>query len=129
MRQLVRPLDISGMQITTGSLIVTIPLFVITASVLETPAQLELTQKTLYGILYLGLIGTGVGFTLYYFLLKHVTANRIALIALITPVSALALGNWLNNEPLVAEVWIGASMVCVGLLLYEFRPRLGFSKL
>jgi drug/metabolite transporter (DMT)-like permease len=133
-RQLVKDLDLPGMQITTGSLIVAIPFFVVASLLLEPQLSLSFTNinftnKAWSAILYLGLIGTGVGFTLYYYLLKHVSASRIALITLVTPISALSVGSWLNNEPLVPEVWMGAALVCIGLLLYEFKPKLGLRKL
>lgn len=128
-RQLVKPLDLSGMQISTGSLLVAVPLFALTAWLAEPTLDLQFTNKAAASILYLGLVGTGIGFTLYYYLLKHISASRIALISLITPISALSVGSWLNNEPLVAEVWLGASMVCIGLLLYQFKPKLGLRKL
>lgn len=128
-RQLVKSETLSGMQITTGSLIVAIPFFALTAFLVQPGLNVQFSERSLISILYLGLIGTGVGFALYYFLLKNITANRIALITLITPIASLSIGNWLNNEPLVAEVWIGASLVCAGLLLYEFKPKLGLRKL
>lgn len=128
-RQLVKELDLPGMQITTGSVMVAIPFFVISVLVLNPEMDFEFTALAWKATIYLGLIGTGVGFTLYYYLLKHVTANRIALITLVTPISALSVGSWLNNEPLVPEVWMGAALVCVGLLLYEFKPKLGLGKL
>ncbi len=128
-RQLVKDLDLPGMQITTGSLIVAIPFFIITAFLLEPDMKFDFSQQAWLSIFYLGLIGTGVGFTLYYYLLKHISASRISLITLVTPISALSVGSWLNNEPLVPEVWLGASLVCIGLLLYEFKPKLGLGKL
>ncbi len=128
-RQLVKDVDISGMQITTGSLAVAIPFFAVAALLLEPNIGIERSDRVFASIAYLGLIGTGVGFTLYYYLLKHISASRISLIALITPISALSVGSWLNNEPLVSEVWLGAGLVCFGLLLYEFKPRLGLRKL
>lgn len=128
-RQLVKDLDLPGMQITTGSLIVAIPFFAIAMLILEPELNFNFTQKAWNAVFYLGVIGTGVGFTLYYYLLKHVTANRISLITLVTPISALSVGSWLNNEPIVPEVWMGASLVCIGLLLYEFKPKLGLGKL
>ena len=129
LRQLVKELDLPGMQVTTGSLIVAIPFFIASVLIFEPEANLDFSQQAWIATVYLGLIGTGIGFTLYYYLLKHVTANRIALITLITPISALSIGSWLNNEPLVAEIWLGASLVCLGLLLYEFKPKLGLGKL
>ena len=128
-RQLVKPLTISGMQITTGSLIVTMPFFALSAWLSAPGLTATLSTQALWSTVYLGLVGTGIGFTLYYFLLKHVSANRVSLIALVTPICALMLGSWLNDEPLVGKVWLGAGLVCVGLLIYEFKPRLGLRKL
>jgi drug/metabolite transporter (DMT)-like permease len=128
-RQLVKPLDISGMQITAGSLMVTVPLFAITVWFTETSFAFNFSQKALAATLYLGFIGTGVGFTLYYFLLKRMSASRISLITLITPISGLSIGSWLNGEPLVGGIWMGAALVCTGLLIYEYKPRLGLRKL
>jgi len=128
-RQLVKDLSLSGMQITTGSLIVAMPFFIAAAILLEPNSSIDPSARSLVSIAYLGLVGTGIGFTLYYYLLKRVSASRISLIALVTPISALSVGSWLNNEPLVSEVWLGAGLVCIGLLLYEFKPRLGLRKL
>ena len=98
-RQLVKPLNISGMQITSGSLIVALPLFALAALLSQPNADFAFSKKELWSTLYLGLIGTGVGFSLYYYLLKKITANRVALITLVTPICALMIGSWLNNEP------------------------------
>ena len=96
---------------------------------LEPEMRFDFSDRAIVGILYLGFIGTGVGFTLYYFLLKRVSASRLSLITLVTPIAALTLGSWLNNEPIVSEVWIGAVLVCAGLLLYEFKPKLGLRRM
>ena len=128
-RQLVKDITLPGMQITTGSLILALPCFIVSVLIQEPELDFNFTEKAWKAIVYLGLIGTGVGFTAYYYLLKHVSANRIALITLITPISALSVGSWLNNEPLLPEVWMGAALVCVGLLMYEFKPKLGLRRL
>lgn len=128
-RQLVKPLDITGIQITTGSLMVAVPLFAITTLVTESSFSFKFSDRALAATLYLGFIGTGIGFTLYYFLLKRISASRIALITLVTPITGLSVGSWFNGEPLVGEVWTGAALVCTGLLIYEFKPRLGLRKL
>jgi len=128
-RQLVKNASITGMQITTGSLLVAMPFFALAALLLEPNMSIDRSSRALGSIAYLGFLGTGVGFTLYYYLLKRVSASRIALISLVTPIAALSVGSWLNKEPLVTEVWIGAGIVCFGLLLYEFKPKLGLRKL
>ena len=128
-RQLVKEQTISGLQITTGSLVVALPLFAITAYFVSPGLEAEFSHRAIYGMIYLGLLGSGVGFTLYYFLLKRVSASKISLVGLITPITALTLGALLNNEPVVSRVYYGAGLVCIGLILYEFRPKLGLRHL
>ena len=129
MRHLTQHRTISGMELSTGGLLVATPLFAIAALTLEPVSQVQFTTTELATIAYLGLIGSGIGFTLYYFLLKQMSASRVALITLITPITSLALGAYLNNEPLLPSVWIGAACVSIGLLLYEFKPKLGWRRL
>ena len=129
MRQLTHDIDISGMELSTGGLIIAVALFLLTALVVEPVTAIQFDQTEIVAILYLGLIGSGIGFTLYFFLLKHLAASRVSLITLITPITSLAIGSYLNNEPLLPSVWLGAACVSIGLLLYEFKPRLGFRRL
>lgn len=128
-RQLSHNNTLLPMQTTVGSLFVAIPLFTVTALLFEPITEITYSSRALISILYLGLVGTGVGFTLYYYLLKNMAASKVAMIMLVTPITALLLGNLLNNEPVIREVWIGAILVCTGLLLYEHKPRFGLRKL
>lgn len=116
--------ETSGLAITIGGLIVSIPFFILTTMLFTDNWLPTLSGKAWVFIFYLGLIGTTLGFTLYYFLLRQISATRVALIMLITPVNCLLIGSWLNNEPIVLNVWIGALMICTGLFFYELKnPR------
>ncbi|WP_353412512.1 DMT family transporter [Arenicella sp. 4NH20-0111] len=128
-RQLVKDQSITGLQITAGSLIVALPLFMVTAYLVKPGLSATFSSSAAYGVLYLGLMGSGVGFTLYYFLLKRVSASKISLVGLVTPITALTLGAVLNNEPVIANVYYGAILVCTGLIFYEFKPRLGLRRM
>jgi drug/metabolite transporter (DMT)-like permease len=75
-------------------------------------------------ILYLGLFGTVVGFNLFYYVLKHISAGAISLITLMTPVLALFLGIQFNGEVITLQVWTGAVLILAGLLSYQFGGRL-----
>jgi len=128
-RQLVKNQPLSGLQITCGSLIVAFPLFGLAAYLVAPGFTATFTMPAVYSIIYLGLLGTGVGFTLYYYLLKRVSASKISLVALVTPIMALTLGALINNEPVIARVYYGAILVCISLVLYQFKPRLGLRRL
>jgi len=112
----------SSLAITTGSLAVATPLFVL-AWVVADAAQLppDITPRAGMAIVYLGVFGSVVGFTLYYYVIKHLDAGRVALITLVTPVSALLLGQALNAEFIPASGWAGIALIGAGLLLYEWQ--------
>ncbi|ODU85697.1 MAG: multidrug DMT transporter [Thiobacillus sp. SCN 65-179] len=114
---------VSSLAITTGSPRgVSVPCFVL-AWVIADAAQLpaDATLRAGAAIVYLGILGSVVGFTLYYYMIKHLDAGRIALIMLVTPVSALLLGQTLNHERIPAIGWAGIALIGAGLLLYEWQ--------
>jgi len=104
---------------TAGALFVTVPLAGLSLAVLgEWPAQVP--TRAALATLYLGVFGSVAGFSLYYFLIKHISTGRVALITLITPVTALLLGMALNGERLTLNVAAGSALVLFGLALYEW---------
>jgi drug/metabolite transporter (DMT)-like permease len=113
---------ISSLAITTGSLGVATPLFLL-AWVVADAARLppDMTPRALAAIVYLGVFGSVAGFTLYYYVIKHLDAGRVALITLVTPVAALLLGQTLNAEFIPARGWAGIVLIGAGLLMYEWR--------
>jgi drug/metabolite transporter (DMT)-like permease len=53
--------------------------------------------------------------------IKHLDAGRVALITLVTPVTALLLGQALNAEFIPGRGWVGIALIGAGLLLYEWQ--------
>ncbi|MDO9467072.1 MAG: DMT family transporter [Thiobacillus sp.] len=113
---------ISSLAITTGSLGVATPLLIV-AWLVADAAQLppDITLRAVLSIVYLGVLGSLVGFTLYYYVIKRLDAGRVALIMLVTPVAALLLGKTLNQEHIPALGWTGIALIGAGLLLYEWQ--------
>jgi drug/metabolite transporter (DMT)-like permease len=105
---------------TAGGVTVATFLMQTTWIALDTQLPVHVTTKALWAIIYLGLAGSVLGFSLYYYLLKHAEATRVALITLITPVSALILGNRLNGEALTINVILGTTVILLGLVLFQF---------
>jgi len=112
---------LTSLAITTGSLIVATPLFVLAWLGADRGVLPDaLTLRTVVSIVYLGVFGA-VGFTLYYYIIQHLDAGRVALITLITPVTALLLGQTLNQESIPATGWLGIALIGAGLVLYEWH--------
>lgn len=105
---------------TAGALSITVPLSGLSLLVLgEWPA--EMPMRAMLATVYLGVFGSVMGFTLYYYLIKHLETGRVALITLITPVTALLLGMTLNGERLTSSIATGTAMILLGLGLYEWK--------
>ena len=117
--------SIPAISITAGSLAVALPLFILNC-VIGSGWPDELPVRSLLSIVYLGLIGSAIGFPLYFYLIKNINVERIALITLITPVSALLLGAWLNDETISLRVWSGTALILLGLAIYEYGKHLPF---
>ncbi len=115
---------LDGMTATTGSLLVATPLFILTWWILDGVWPNTIPITTVAAIVYLGVFGSVIGFTLYFFLLRSVSPNRLALITLMTPVFALMLGRWVNQEVVTTSVWIGSGIILLGLTLYEWGDDL-----
>ena len=107
-----------SISVTTGSLLIATPLFTLNSVLHGIPESIPV--NSLKAIIYLALMGSALGFPLYYFCLKNLRAEQVALITLITPLTALLLGIVLNGEHISLHIWIGASLIVSGLALYEY---------
>ncbi|MGD8630003.1 MAG: DMT family transporter [Gammaproteobacteria bacterium] len=112
--------DIPALATTIGGLAVTVPLLLTVYYLSDDTLPQVIPVRAAVAIVYLGIIGSVLGFALYYYVLRQVEATRVALITLITPVIALLLGHSLNGEPLQPEVWVGTTAILSGLLLFEY---------
>lgn len=105
--------------ITAGSVAVAVPLFTLNWLLFGPDLPAAIHGKTLGAILFLAIAGTGIGFPLYFYVLKHLSAGHVSLITLITPVTALLIGNTFNDESISLRVWLGTALIMLGLLVHE----------
>lgn len=113
-----------GMTITTGSLMVAVMLFLLTWFVTGASWPENVATRAASSIIYLGVVGSVLGFALYFYVLTHVQATRVSLITLITPVTALLLGTQLNDETISVQVWSGVMVITCGLIMFQWGHRL-----
>ncbi|HKI59784.1 MAG TPA: DMT family transporter [Mariprofundaceae bacterium] len=111
--------DVPAIVMTSGGLALAAPLFLITWLFMDNDLPTQMSGRTIGSIGYLALFGSVLGFALYYYVLRHVQATKVALITLITPVIALTLGNLLNSEPITFEVVTGTALILSGLALFQ----------
>lgn len=105
---------------TAGTLLVAVPFFVLAWWLAEGRIPPTLEPRAGAAIMYLGVFGSVLGFALYYYVIKHMEAGKVALITLVTPVLALLLGHLLNGEEVEPRVWLGAAAISLGLTLHQW---------
>ena len=110
----------SALAMTSGALLVTLPLFLCTWLVVDGSVPLHLGARALWSIVYLGAFGSVLGFVLYFYVVQHMPAASAALITMITPVFALLLGKTLNGEPLTVQLLLGTAAILGGLGLHQW---------
>lgn len=106
--------------VTTGGLMLTAPLYFVTWLLFEGRLPQALPDQAVGSIVYLGLIGSVLGYWLYYYVLHRTQASTVGLIPLITPVLAIALGHFANGERISAELVIGTLLVLTGLAMHQW---------
>ncbi|HBC58454.1 MAG TPA: EamA family transporter [Gammaproteobacteria bacterium] len=123
----------SGLVITTGGLLFAVPAFCLTWWIFDGNTSIQIGPRTWASILYLGICGSVIGFTLYYHVLQRMSASRVALITLVTPVNALILGTSLNGETIGTRILIGTLLILCALAFYEWGDgvfrRLGLEQI
>jgi drug/metabolite transporter (DMT)-like permease len=107
----------------TGGLLVALPLYLMTWLVIDGHWPTIMPITSWGAIVYLGVIATTIGFILYYYLLIHLVATQVALITLVSPVMALALGHFINHEPLTIKVLAGTALILLALMSHQFFDR------
>ena len=112
-----------GLTVTSGGLFVVAPLFLLTWLIFDGHVPTVFSVHAGLAILYLGVFGSALGFTLYFYLLKKLEANRVSLITLLTPVLALMLGQMLNHEVISSQVLFGSALIISGLLFHLWGDR------
>lgn len=113
-----------ALTLTTGGLMLALPLYMLTWLVFDPSLPRVVAPKAALSIFYLGIFGSVAGFVMYYYILGHLDTGRIALITLITPVSALLLGGVLNAERIGLDVLVGVVLIFSGLLLHQWQELL-----
>lgn len=116
---------VGGFALTAGSLSYAVPMLLVTWWFVDGELPDAISLRAGLSIIYLGTIASALGFSLYFYILKRMAVSRVSLIALMTPILALALGHWLNDEPVGIAIFIGSGCIVSGLLVYEFGSTLG----
>ncbi|MCP5198695.1 MAG: DMT family transporter [Gammaproteobacteria bacterium] len=115
---------LSSTGLAAGGLLAALPPYYLSWYLGGAEVPHALPGYVLGSIAYLGVVATTCGFTLYYYILARQSPVQLALITFVSPLSALLLGRWLNDEAVDGRVVLGAGCVLGALFLHEVWPAL-----
>ncbi len=91
------------------------------AAAVETGRPIVPAPAPVAAVLYLAVFGSAVAFSLFFWLLKHVTVTQLSLIAYGIPVVAVVVGTVFLDEPFTLRMAAGAALVIAGATLVMRR--------
>jgi drug/metabolite transporter (DMT)-like permease len=87
----------------------------------------KVTWLSIEAFVYLVLIGALVGYTAYFFLLRHCDPAKVATYAYVNPIVAIVLGSAFAGEKLTMRTLFGAGLiigsVAIVILAQQMRPK------
>ncbi len=117
-------INIHPVATTVGSLIFCVPFFALVWLIFDGTLPVETWQvRSIWAIIYLGVFGSLIGFVAYFFVLQKLNASTVSLITMITPILAICLGAFLNNEFISLRILLGAILVMFGLWIFQFGHK------
>lgn len=120
--------DLHPLSTTVGSLLVSLPVYLIAWLVLDGEVNYQEWQmRSVWAVIYMGLFASLLGFLAYFYILQKLEASTVALVTMLTPVVSMSLGIILNNERFSISLLTGGLLIVLGLGLFQFGNRM-FSK-
>jgi drug/metabolite transporter (DMT)-like permease len=81
------------------------------------------SAQSVLALTYLALIGTVLGFLLYFWLVTKIEVTKSMLISLVIPVTALLIGKLTLDERLSWRIAAGSAAILAGIWLIVFQRR------
>lgn len=98
-------------QLTVGGLML-LPIALITEGSFD-----EISRTNLWGFIYLGLIGTGLAYGLWFRGIGKLSATAVSYLGLLSPVVATLIGYVFLQEAFTPVQWIGIAIVLIAIVV------------
>ena len=91
------------------------------AFVFERPMATRLTWESIGAVVWLGLLGSGLAYLVFFRLLGRWGATRTSMVAYLLPVFGIVLGVIVLQEPLTPALVVGTALVVAGIGIVNAR--------
>jgi drug/metabolite transporter (DMT)-like permease len=111
-----RPMIPALFEVTTALVMIGVLAFVF-----EKPFAAPITFDSVLAVVWLGLLGSGLAFVIFFRLINRWGATRTSLVAYLMPVWGIVLGAAVLSEPVTVERVAGTVLVVGGIALVNLR--------
>ena len=87
-----------------------------------------ISGRSWMALIYLVVLGSGIGFTAYLYILEKSTPSKVATYAFVNPVVALFLGWMIVGETITPRTAIAAAVILTAVILVISAPRAAAAK-
>jgi drug/metabolite transporter (DMT)-like permease len=91
------------------------------AFVTEHPLAVDWVPESIFAVVWLGLLGSGLAYLAFFRTLQRWGATRTSLVAYLLPVYGIVLGVAVRGEPISATTLIGTALIIAGIALVNAR--------
>lgn len=122
--------NIQAMAQATGSILVStlIAILVVPWIWQYVPTQMP-SAKSLLALFYTVIMASLIAMFCYFKLVQNLKPTTLSLTTVMTPLLAILIGAFLNDEQLSVQVFVGASIVLFGLLLYFIKDLRAYRRM
>jgi drug/metabolite transporter (DMT)-like permease len=93
------------------------------APVAEAPFEIPLLPLTWIGLLWLGVLGTGLALIMQYYLVHEIGPTRATLVAYLLPLGGVILGVVFLGEHLTWQLAAGAALIISSIAVVNWNPK------
>lgn len=122
--------NIQAMAQATGSILVStlIAILVVPWILQYVPTQMP-SAKSLLALFYTVIMASLIAMFCYFKLVQNLKPTTLSLTTVMTPLLAILIGAFLNDEQLSVQIFVGASIVLFGLLLYFLKDLRAYRRM
>ncbi|MCL5766777.1 EamA family transporter [Acinetobacter sp. ANC5681] len=114
--------DVQPMAQATGSILVSTILAILLLPWIWQHAPTHIpSTKSLLALTYTVVMASLIAMFCYFKLVQNLKATTLSLTTVMTPMLAILIGAYLNHEQLSVQVFVGASIILLGLCLYFYK--------
>ncbi|MFW2034697.1 DMT family transporter [Acinetobacter junii] len=122
--------NIQAMAQATGSILVSTLIVILVVPWIwqYAPTQMP-SAKSLLALFYTVIMASLIAMFCYFKLVQNLKPTTLSLTTVMTPLLAILIGAFLNDEQLSVQVFVGASIVLFGLLLYFIKDLRAYRRM